>query len=241
MGFCFGFVEFEAPDAVQKAIEVMPIRMSLKIAVGAAVAIALTAYRTYTNKKRRQHQDHCHKASWVGMPHMIKAVHFDQVLRKISPSVLEKVKCVLPFSEEYTVDPKNPPPEKDYNSYLISLKDGIPGKEALEKTTVGGRGRFLAGRGSGFRNKGVRGCGNFGSGGRGFNRGGDFGIPRGEWESARCLIDQEREREQIDQALLKNVLDIFVEIGMGRMEYYENYFEASMLKDTTSYYSRKTS
>ncbi|GKF42843.1 hypothetical protein Tco_0126185 [Tanacetum coccineum] len=47
------------------------------------------------------------------------------------------VKCVLPFSEEYTVDPKNPPPEKDYNSYLISLKDGIPGKEALEKTTIG--------------------------------------------------------------------------------------------------------
>ncbi|GJS97583.1 zf-CCHC domain-containing protein [Tanacetum coccineum] len=30
-GFCFGFVEFEAPDAVQKAIEVMPIRKSLKV------------------------------------------------------------------------------------------------------------------------------------------------------------------------------------------------------------------
>ncbi|GKC97562.1 T-complex protein 1 subunit eta, partial [Tanacetum coccineum] len=29
------------------------------------------------------------------------------------------------------------------------------------------------------------------------------------------LINQEREREQIDQALLKNVLDIFIEIGMG--------------------------
>ncbi|GJZ61165.1 cullin, conserved site-containing protein [Tanacetum coccineum] len=50
-----------------------------------------------------------------------------------------------------------------------------------------------------------------------------------------------REGEQIDRALLKNVLDISIEIGMGQMEYYENDFKASMLKDTTSYYSRKTS
>lgn len=54
-------------------------------------------------------------------------------------------------------------------------------------------------------------------------------------------IDQEREGEQIDRALLKNVLDIFVEIGMGQMDYYENDFEAAMLKDTASYYSRKAS
>ena len=54
-------------------------------------------------------------------------------------------------------------------------------------------------------------------------------------------IDQEREGEQIDRALLKNVLDIFVEIGMGQMEYYENDFEASMLNDTAAYYSRKAS
>ncbi|CAN4123225.1 unnamed protein product [Withania somnifera] len=55
------------------------------------------------------------------------------------------------------------------------------------------------------------------------------------------LIDQEREGEQIDRALLKNVLDIFVEIGMGSMDYYENDFEAEMLKDTASYYSCKAS
>ncbi|KAI9122782.1 hypothetical protein K1719_005671 [Acacia pycnantha] len=55
------------------------------------------------------------------------------------------------------------------------------------------------------------------------------------------LIDQEREGEQIDRALLKNVLDIFVEIGMGQMDCYENDFEAAMLKDTSSYYSRKAS
>ncbi|CAH9101994.1 unnamed protein product [Cuscuta europaea] len=55
------------------------------------------------------------------------------------------------------------------------------------------------------------------------------------------LIDQERESEQIDRALLKNVLDIFVEIGMGQMDYYENDFEATMLKDSAAYYSRKAS
>ncbi|KAL5983857.1 Cullin-1 [Asimina triloba] len=55
------------------------------------------------------------------------------------------------------------------------------------------------------------------------------------------LIDQEREGEQIDRALLKNVLDIFVEIGMGSMDYYQNDSEAAMLKDTAAYYSRKAS
>lgn len=37
------------------------------------------------------------------------------------------------------------------------------------------------------------------------------------------------------------MLDIFVEIGMGSMDYYENDFEAAMLKDTAAYYSRKAS
>ncbi|XP_078444946.1 cullin-1 [Wolffia australiana] len=53
------------------------------------------------------------------------------------------------------------------------------------------------------------------------------------------LIDREREGEQIDRALLKNVLDIFVEIGLGNMDCYESDFEAAMLDDTASYYSRK--
>ncbi|XP_049407933.1 cullin-1-like [Solanum stenotomum] len=55
------------------------------------------------------------------------------------------------------------------------------------------------------------------------------------------LIEQEREGEQIDRGLLKNVLDIFVGIGMGNMEYYENDFEDAMLKHTAAYYSRKAS
>uniref|UniRef100_A0A2P2MWE2 Cullin family profile domain-containing protein n=1 Tax=Rhizophora mucronata TaxID=61149 RepID=A0A2P2MWE2_RHIMU len=55
------------------------------------------------------------------------------------------------------------------------------------------------------------------------------------------LIDQEREGKQIDRALLKNVLDIFVEIGMGQMDHYEKDFEAAMLEDTAAYYYRKAS
>lgn len=40
---------------------------------------------------------------------------------------------------------------------------------------------------------------------------------------------------------MKNVLDIFVEIGMGQMDYYENDFELSMLGDTATFYSIKAS
>ena len=54
-------------------------------------------------------------------------------------------------------------------------------------------------------------------------------------------IDQECEGEKIDKALLKNVLDIFVEIIMELMDYYENNFEAAMLEDTAAYYSCKVS
>ena len=69
------------------------------------------------------------------------------------------------------------------------------------------------------------------------------------WLNLLCLIgygnfflqqiEREREGEQIDRALLKNVLDIFVEIGLGSMECYENDFEDFLLKDTADYYSIK--
>ncbi|KAF8035284.1 hypothetical protein BT93_C1341 [Corymbia citriodora subsp. variegata] len=55
------------------------------------------------------------------------------------------------------------------------------------------------------------------------------------------LIDQGREGKQIDRALVKNILDIFLEIGMGKMDYYENDFEAALLKDSAAYYSCKAS
>ncbi|GAB4841132.1 hypothetical protein Ancab_021876 [Ancistrocladus abbreviatus] len=55
------------------------------------------------------------------------------------------------------------------------------------------------------------------------------------------LIDVEREGGQIDRALLKNVLDVFVENGMGQLECYEKDFEKHMLDETSAYYSRKAS
>ncbi|CAK7350378.1 unnamed protein product [Dovyalis caffra] len=56
-----------------------------------------------------------------------------------SPYVCDKtfeVTSVIPFSEPFTVDPENPPPEKDYNIYFKNLKDGITGKELLEQSPV---------------------------------------------------------------------------------------------------------
>lgn len=56
-----------------------------------------------------------------------------------SPYACDKtfeVKSVVPFSEPFTVDPENPPPEKDYSEYFKNLKDGITGKEFLQKSPV---------------------------------------------------------------------------------------------------------
>ncbi|XP_058200165.1 protein HIGH CHLOROPHYLL FLUORESCENCE PHENOTYPE 173, chloroplastic isoform X6 [Rhododendron vialii] len=56
-----------------------------------------------------------------------------------SPYACDKtfeVKSVVPFSEPFTVDPENPPPEKDYDVYFKTLKDGITGKEVLEQSPV---------------------------------------------------------------------------------------------------------
>ncbi|XWS12487.1 hypothetical protein CRYUN_Cryun37aG0092400 [Craigia yunnanensis] len=56
-----------------------------------------------------------------------------------SPYACDKtfeVKSVVPFSEPFTVDPENPPPEKDYNIYFKMLKDGITGKESLEQSAI---------------------------------------------------------------------------------------------------------
>ncbi|XP_021846749.1 cullin-1 [Spinacia oleracea] len=60
-------------------------------------------------------------------------------------------------------------------------------------------------------------------------------------DAVLALIHVEREGGQIDRALLKNVLGIFVEIGMGQMDHYEKDFEAHLLDDTAAYYSRKAS
>ena len=53
------------------------------------------------------------------------------------------------------------------------------------------------------------------------------------------LIELEREGEQIDRTLLKNILGIFQEVGMGQMTCYQQDFEAQLLKTTAEYYKRK--
>ncbi|XP_026411084.1 cullin-1-like [Papaver somniferum] len=64
-------------------------------------------------------------------------------------------------------------------------------------------------------------------------------------DAVLSLINKEREGEEIDQTLVKNVLEIFVDIGnendAQNMEYYVNDFETPFLNDTADYYSRKAS
>ena len=52
-------------------------------------------------------------------------------------------------------------------------------------------------------------------------------------------VEKEREGDQVDRALLKNVLDIFIEVGMNTMEAYEQDFEAPLLAETGEFYRRK--
>ncbi|CAL9238164.1 unnamed protein product [Arabidopsis halleri] len=56
-----------------------------------------------------------------------------------------------------------------------------------------------------------------------------------------ALIHKEREGEQIDRELVRNVIDVFIENGMGSIKKYEEDFESFMLQDTASYYTRKAS
>ncbi|KAJ4952811.1 hypothetical protein NE237_029643 [Protea cynaroides] len=60
-------------------------------------------------------------------------------------------------------------------------------------------------------------------------------------EAVVSMIDQERDGHQIDQVLLKKVLDIFVEMGGGSMKYYTEDLEVALLKATAAYYSQKAS
>ncbi|KAM3234352.1 hypothetical protein P3L10_019712 [Capsicum annuum] len=56
-----------------------------------------------------------------------------------------------------------------------------------------------------------------------------------------ALIDQEREGEKIDRGLLKTVINLYIEMGKGKMDYYVNDFEEAMLRDSACHYSRKAS
>lgn len=53
------------------------------------------------------------------------------------------------------------------------------------------------------------------------------------------LIEKEREGELIDRSLVKNILGIFIEVGMGNMDTYERDFEEHLLSETAAFYKRK--
>jgi len=53
------------------------------------------------------------------------------------------------------------------------------------------------------------------------------------------LIKRAREGEQIDSASLRKFVDMYMEIGTGHIDYYQNNFEDSMFEDARIYYARK--
>ena len=58
-------------------------------------------------------------------------------------------------------------------------------------------------------------------------------------DAVLVLIEKERTGEQVDRTMLKNVLGIFIELGMGSMENYQNDFESFLLVETANFYQVK--
>lgn len=52
-------------------------------------------------------------------------------------------------------------------------------------------------------------------------------------------INEERDKIPIDRSLLKNVVDLYVQMGVGSIEVYESDLEAPFLTSTREYYARK--
>ena len=60
-------------------------------------------------------------------------------------------------------------------------------------------------------------------------------------EAVLQLIEREREGYAIDKPLVKNVLNIFIEVGMNNMDKYTEDFQSELFKETADYYKRKAS
>jgi cullin 1 len=58
-------------------------------------------------------------------------------------------------------------------------------------------------------------------------------------DAVLAAVDAERAGGQVDRPLLKNVLSIFIEVGMGGMDAYEKDFEAALLDATAAHYRRQ--
>jgi cullin 1 len=57
-------------------------------------------------------------------------------------------------------------------------------------------------------------------------------------DAALALVEAERSGERVDHALLRDVLSIFQEVGMGSLEAYERDFEEALLRETGAHYRR---
>eukprot|EP00257_Ricinus_communis_P015382 XP_015573284.1 cullin-1 isoform X2 [Ricinus communis] len=55
------------------------------------------------------------------------------------------------------------------------------------------------------------------------------------------MINGEREGEEVDHALVNNIVSIYVEMGIDSNKYYDQDFEAALLQDTATFYSEKAS
>mmetsp|Transcript_11025 Transcript_11025/g.19100 ORF Transcript_11025/g.19100 Transcript_11025/m.19100 type:complete len:748 (-) Transcript_11025:342-2585(-) len=53
------------------------------------------------------------------------------------------------------------------------------------------------------------------------------------------LIERERDGELVDRGLIKNILGIFIEVGMGSTDLYVKDFEEALLTATSEYYKKK--
>lgn len=56
--------------------------------------------------------------------------------------------------------------------------------------------------------------------------------------AALRIVRRERDGETVDRSLLKAVLDIFVEMGMGKLDVYTQQWEVPFLEDTAEFYRR---
>ena len=61
-------------------------------------------------------------------------------------------------------------------------------------------------------------------------------IKRKTKDAVLRLIKKERDGELIDRALVKNIIGIFIEVGMGAMEVYDLDFEQHLLSETVAVY-----
>ena len=54
-----------------------------------------------------------------------------------------------------------------------------------------------------------------------------------------ALINQERDGEIIDKALIKSIVELYEGIGMGSLDSYSQDLEVELIQSTKEYYSRK--